>query len=111
MDPAMGHTGPQGEYHYHALLQKVLTPTGLVSTPWTNSDPNSNVPSPIIGYAADGFPIYGPYCCSDTDCTNAMEMKSSYVKTGNPTTYAWNAYTYTAQSGAQYLDQCNGHIG
>jgi hypothetical protein len=111
MDEAQGHTAQSGDYHYHALLQKVLVPSGLVAEPWLNPDPSPNEASPIIAYAFDGFPIYGPYCCVDVNCTSVIEMRSSYVQTGNPRTYAWNAYTYTQQSGSQYLDRCNGHTG
>jgi hypothetical protein len=39
-------------------------------------------------------------------------MNSSYVKTGDPTTYAWDAYTYTAKpNDPTFLDECNGHVG
>ena len=39
-------------------------------------------PSPIIGFALDGFPIYGPYGCLDEGCSEVVEFKSSWQNTG-----------------------------
>lgn len=58
LDGCLGHTA--FVYHYHALVVKCLTEAGLVAEPWTLADPPSDEPSPVIGYAFDGFPIYGP---------------------------------------------------
>lgn len=48
-DEHHGHTQPDGRYHYHgnpmALFDSAPGPNG----------------SPLIGFAADGFPIYGSY--------------------------------------------------
>jgi hypothetical protein len=104
MDDCLGHTGPGGSYHYHALLVKCLT-----------QGSQDTQPSPIVGYAFDGFPIYGPYECADTDCSSVIELKSSWERTGDPTTYAWDNNTCTKDSctnpSGEYLDQCNGHVG
>ena len=51
---------------------------------------NNQVHSPIIGYAYDGYPIYGPYAYLNTNGTGAItRMKSSYsidntLATGDP---------------------------
>ncbi len=111
LDDCDGHTAPQGVYHLHALSQKCLVPSGLVAEPWTLADPSTTTPSPIIGYAFDGFPIYGPYECVDVACSQVVEMKSSYVRTGDPTTYVWKAYEFSAPTDAEHLDACNGHVG
>lgn len=100
MDFCMGHTAMGGTYHYHALLVECLT-----------SDTPANQGSPIIGYANDGFPIYGPRGCIDEDCTQVVEFKSSWEQTGDPTTYAWDNHAYVAKQGEQWLDECNGRIG
>lgn len=112
MDGCMGHTSP-GEYHNHALLVKCLTAAALkVAEPWTLPDPAATEASPVIGWAMDGFPVYGPYGCVDAACKQVAEMKSGYVKTSDPKTYAWKAYTYTAvPSDPTVLDACNGRIG
>jgi len=110
MDPCQGHTAES--YHYHSFEEKCLTPAGLVSEPWTNPDPAANTPSPIIGWAADGFPIYGMRECKDEACSAVVEMKSGYEKTGDPKTNAWNAYAWKEHAGdTTYLDECNGHTG
>jgi hypothetical protein len=109
-DGCRGHTAFM--YHYHALVQKCLVPSGLVATPWTNADPSAGAASPVLGYALDGFAIYGRYECADTTCAQVREMKSAYDLTGNPTTNAWSAYTFSAaHASAEYLDRCNGHVG
>jgi len=106
-DGCFGHTA--NEYHNHALAQKCLIQEAVSqSEPWTMADPDPTQPSPIIGWALDGFPIYGPYGCTDVDCTNVIEMQSSWVQTGDPSTYAWDNHEYQAQAGDQYLDACNG---
>jgi hypothetical protein len=62
-----GHATNSGAYHYHA------NPTTLYSDPATAH-------SPIIGFALDGYPIYGPYGYSSaTNSSSAIaRMKSSY---------------------------------
>jgi len=62
-----GHADMGGNYHYHA------TPITLYTDPSTGH-------SAIIGYALDGYPIYGPF--GYTDATNSSSgvtrMVSSY---------------------------------
>lgn len=68
MDPTgAGHPDQGGNYHYHA------TPIWLYQGP-------TNVHSPIVGWAFDGFPIYGPYGYSDSldDGSPVVRMESSY---------------------------------
>jgi|TARA_B110000908_G_scaffold170819_1_gene231496 hypothetical protein len=48
-DACLGHPAGNGEYHHH------VNPTCL----YNDSDEDNH--SPIIGYAFDGFPIYGAY--------------------------------------------------
>jgi hypothetical protein len=128
MDGCGGHTA--FEYHHHELKQKCFMDSGLVATPWTNADVDSSVPSPVLGFAADGFPIYGPYGCVDEACTEVIEFKSAWeVKPGaDPKTYAWDpldnsgaanayppnedgAYHYVGKESPEYLDKCNGRFG
>ena len=68
-DNCLGHPAPNGEYHLH------VNPTCLYD------DTDSTVHSPIIGYAFDGFPIYGAYGFSNTNGTGATRtMLTSYRK-------------------------------
>ena len=47
VDQHNAHAQPDGRYHYHA------NPNALFL------DNNFEMPSPVIGFAADGFPVYG----------------------------------------------------
>lgn len=110
-DNCLGHPAPSGCYHNH------VNPTCLYN------DSDSLHHSPIIGYAFDGFPIYGAYGFANTDGTGGIKrMLSSYVlnttRTGTPTPPPINAtyplgclcedYTYT--TGAGDLDAYNGRF-
>ncbi len=73
-DLCEGHAQMQGAYHHHdlpACLQKEIGDTGTAH-------------SPIYGYAADGYPVYGPY---ESDGTTAKSCwkKRDYDTPGSPT--------------------------
>lgn len=101
-DSHNAHAQPDGTYHYHA------TPNALFI------DNNKQV-SPVIGFAADGFPIYGPFFM---DNGVIRQAKSSYqLKKGNRPSGSGNPgstydgtyrddYAFITQSGD--LDECNG---
>ena len=93
LDTCGGHTGPSREYHHHAIT--------LVEQ--CNLSKQS-----ILGYALDGFPIYTTLGCLDKKCTKSTLMKSGYIKTGNPVSNTWDAYTYKASKFTSVLDACNG---
>lgn len=66
-DSCLGHPAPGGEYHNH------INPRCLYN------DADSTHHSPIIGYAFDGFPIYGAYGYANPNGTGGIKrMKSSY---------------------------------
>ncbi len=109
MDACLGHTANQ--YHYHSMDVKCLNDASLVAEPWMNDDPPADEASPIIGWALDGFPIFGALECTDTSCGTVAEMKSSYVQIGDPKSNAWDAYEYQAKADPAFLDECNGHTG
>jgi len=68
-DSCLGHPAPGGDYHNH------VNPRCLYN------DRDSTHHSPIIGYAFDGFPIYGAYAYVSTTSASGpiKRMKSSYV--------------------------------
>jgi hypothetical protein len=73
VDANLAHVQPNGAYHYHGL------PMGLLEKL------NYRSKMVLAGYAADGYPIYGPYCYSTAnDSRSALKkMKSSYrLKSG-----------------------------
>ncbi|MCW8129843.1 MAG: YHYH protein [Planctomycetota bacterium] len=51
MDRCCGHPSPDNMYHYHKYPV-------CVRSPWADEGLEH---SPLIGFAFDGFPIYGPY--------------------------------------------------
>ncbi|MCO4773366.1 MAG: YHYH protein [Deltaproteobacteria bacterium] len=109
VDGCAGHTAM--EYHNHALVQKCLVQSTVrESTPWTLPDPDPTVASPIIGWALDGFPIFGPFGCLDSACEEVVEMNSSWNQTGDPSTYAWDNHEYVERTDPSYLDRCNGRV-
>jgi hypothetical protein len=66
-DECLGHPNQDGEYHHHVNPKCLYDET------------DSSKHSPIIGYAFDGFPVYGAYAYAKTDGTgNIIRMKSSY---------------------------------
>jgi hypothetical protein len=93
LDTCGGHTGPSREYHHHAI---------------TLAEQCNLSKQSILGYALDGFPIYTTVGCLDKKCTKTAIMKSGYVKTGDPTTNTWDAYTYKSSKATNVLDACNG---
>ena len=73
-DNCLGHPQQQGEYHHH------VSPTCLYN------DADSLNHSPVIGYAFDGFPIYGAYAFTNTNGSGPIKrMTSSYVLSTNTT--------------------------
>ena len=74
LDCNNGHVQPNGKYHYHATPVDYLNSLGL-----------SNNEMTLVGYAADGFPIYYKYAYSVANNNNSkiQIMKSSYqLKSG-----------------------------
>lgn len=104
LDWCQGHTAQRGDYHYHALLVECFYP-----------DLPADAPDPVIGFALDGFPIYGPLGCVDAECSEQVYFESSWRRIGDPSTYAWDNHTCDSpdcETGSPTtLDRCNGHIG
>lgn len=96
VDDCQGHTGPASEYHLHAI---------------EDTSACGFEPSPIVGYALDGFPIYGSNGCLDESCEEVVTFTSGWVQTGDPTTDAWDNYTYEPSDDETVLDECNGRVG
>ena len=64
-DNCLGHPAPGGEYHHH------VSPKCLY-------DINDNAHhSPIIGYAFDGYPVYGAYAYANVDGTGGIRRMTS----------------------------------
>ncbi|MCI2227802.1 YHYH protein [Polaribacter sp. MSW13] len=105
------HVQPNGEYHYHG------TPTGLV----TNFDKSKMT---LVGWAADGFPMYYKMGYKNPMDSNSevVKLKSSYVlkqgeRPGNGITAPNGTYSgkyvrdFEFQNNFGDLDECNGRTG
>lgn len=114
IDHNHAHVQPTGKYHYHG------TPVGLLeSLGATESTPRMVQ----VGWAYDGFPIYGPWGYSDANdaYSEVKKLKSSYrLKEGNrPSGRRGPGGEYDGTFGLDYeyvkgsgdLDECNGRTG
>ncbi len=109
LDQHNAHVQPTGAYHYHGL------PTGLMDK--LGGDKTRML---LVGYAADGFPIYTGYGHSSaTNATSALKkMRSSWqIKNGERSGGPGGKYDgkftadYEYVSGSGDLDECNGRFG
>src|SRR5262249_39562613 len=120
-DACLGHPAPDGTYHHHQNASCLY-----------GANPNAH--SDLLGYAFDGFPVYGPYAYVNADGTGGItRMRSSYatraitqrhtlpdgtaltpaqygpdVSATYPLGYYAEDYVYTAGSGD--LDASNGRF-
>lgn len=123
--PAMGN------YHHHQNPSAFNLDLQVIST-ICNTYPadglyviNTNTHSPLIGFAYDGFPIYGAYAYANTDGSGGISrMKSSYqlknqtTRTNGPAVnatyyngYFREDYEYVSHpNDPSYLDEHNGRF-
>ena len=137
-DCAKGHPA-MGNYHHHqnpsafnldltviSNICDIYAADGLYAI-------NPTVHSPLIGFAYDGFPIYGAYGYANTDGTGGItRIKSSYQlrnismrttystgatvtagpagSTTYPLGYFREDYEYVSNAGQDYLDVHNGRF-
>jgi arylsulfatase A-like enzyme len=104
VDSHNAHVQPNGSYHYHG-------------TPNAMFDEDTAVESPVVGFAADGFPIFGSWF--DDNGTVRKALSSYRLKAGARQTIAGYAtpsgdYDGTFRDDYEYieglgdLDECNG---
>lgn len=96
-DACLGHPAPNGEYHHH------VSPNCLYD------HMNDQEHGDLIGFAFDGFPIYGAYGFINADGSGAIaRMRSSYQlrnisdRTTLPDGTVLNASQYGPPINAQY---------
>lgn len=110
-DDNNAHVQPTGAYHYHGMPEGFISKQGGSSSTMT-----------IIGWAADGFPIYARYGYSEANnaASSLVAMTSSYqlvtsVSASRPDTsvYALGTFAQDWQyvAGSGDLDECNGRYG
>lgn len=139
-DCAKGHPA-MGNYHHHQNPSAFKLDLNVISTVCNLYDADglyvidSTNHSPLIGFAYDGFPIYGAYAFKNVDGTGGIvRMKSSYslrniiarthyangndvtdgpaISTTYPLGYFREDYQYNETSPAtpDYLDEHNGRF-
>lgn len=101
-DEHNAHAQPDGTYHYHGNPLALFDQT------------NPGAPSPVIGFAADGFPIFGSFI---NDGGTVREARSSYrLKSGTRPGGPGGAHDGTFIDDWEYvaglgdLDICNGMV-
>ncbi len=131
-----------GNYHHHqnpSAFNLDLVVISTICSPYASDglyviDPTAH--SPLIGFAYDGYPIYGPFAYANTNGTGALtRMKSSYrlrtdmlvgstrlngpvvaagAPTGNPINrglgYYREDYQFVTPTSSDYLDSHNGRV-
>lgn len=108
-DQYNAHVQPTGAYHYHGI-----------PTAWLNQLMGGKPKMTLLGWAADGFPIYGPWGYSDpkNPGSELKNLKASYrLKPGTRPSGPGGKYDgafiedYEYVAGAGDLDECNGRFG
>ncbi len=96
-DACLGHPAPNGEYHHH------VSPNCL----YAHTDDEHH--SDLIGFAFDGYPVYGAFAYTNPDGTGGLSrMRSSYQlrgiteRTTRPDGSALQVNQYGPAIGGQY---------
>lgn len=112
LDENYAHVQPTGAYHYHGISKSFLQSIGF----------DQSKHSPLVGWAADGFPIYAinGYSIPRDDSSKVAALQSSYrIKSGKRPGGASgpsgkydgtfvNDYSFINDFGD--LDECNGRF-
>jgi len=109
-DENNAHVQPTGEYHYHGMPEKFIAKL------------NKGAAMTLVGWAADGFPVYARYgYMMAMDATSAIKVLSGSYKlkttpdANRPATslYAMGTFKqdYEYVAGLGDLDECNGRTG
>ena len=113
LDENFAHVQPTGAYHYHGIPAGLIKRLGFAESKH----------SPLVGWAADGFPVYAIQGYENPEDPNSkiVELKPSYrLKKGNrpggdrePGGKYDGAFVkdYEFVKGSGDLDECNGRFG
>ncbi len=111
IDKNNAHVQPTGAYHYHGI------PNGLVKKLSENDIGKKMI---LVGYAADGFPIYSQYGYANPNDAKSeiKKLASSYkLKDGKRPSGPGGKFDGTYLQDFEYvkgsgdLDECNGRLG
>ena len=109
-DSSNAHVQPGGAYHYHGIPEGFVAKLG------------KGAAMTLIGWAADGFPIYARYgykvakdASSGIKIVTASYQLKSVPSAGRPAISAYPMGTFTQDyeylAGSGDLDECNGRMG
>ena len=107
LDASNAHVQPNGAYHYHGIPAALVARGGRDRPAW-------------LGYAADGFPIYGPdaYLEAGSAVSPLVELRPGYrLKSATRPSGPGGAYDGTFVEDYEFvpghgdLDACNGRLG
>ena len=121
MDASHGHPQEDNQYHYHSgkflsqwdyhvyQANTYYQGTNYSGDHWRHTDGHSK----ILGYAYDGYPIYGPfgYQTATDSTTTPLRMTSAYQKHTDPV--SGRGYTYTEYPAGTFINdyQFNSAVG
>lgn len=103
------HVQPSGNYHYHGLPEALVNELGEDGTDMV-----------MVGYAADGFPVYARWGYSDPDdaTSEIVRLEASWeVRSGTRASGPGGVYSgifvqdWEYVEGSGDLDQCSGRFG
>ena len=109
LDRSNAHVQPSGAYHYHGIPNELLLDQNKSRQEMT-----------MLGWAADGFPIYGPFGYNEADDSDSAlrRMRSSYrvrsdSRDGGPGGRHDGSFVadYEYVEGSGDLDEANGRFG
>ena len=111
IDASHAHVQPNGAYHYHGL------PSGLLDSIKLNPKQHS----PLVGWAADGFPIYAMYGYADpknaeskiVNLRSSFQLREGRRPGGREPTGTYDGTfvaDYVFVDGSGNLDDCNGRF-
>ncbi|MEM9110732.1 MAG: YHYH protein [Planctomycetota bacterium] len=114
IDSSNAHVQPSGAYHYHGI------PHGLVAI---QQKKQGKAQMTLVGYAADGFPVYSEYAYDDADNASSklrkmepsFRLKKGTRPGGDDAPGGKHDGTYNQDfeyvEGLGDLDECNGRTG
>ena len=119
MDDSHGHPQVDNQYHYHSgkflsqwdyhiyQANSYYQDTNYSGDHWRHTNGHSK----ILGYAYDGYPIYGPYSYSTAEdsTTTLVRMTSSYTIWGDPV--SGRGYTYTEYPAETFIQDYQFVVG
>ena len=103
-DDYHAHVQRGGMYHYHATPRVLYTTDAQL---FTDEDCKASGESPVIGFALDGYPLFGP-CLKDENGTLRAARSSYQIKSGARQAIA--GYTTPFIAGDVTSDEYNGQF-